>query len=106
MALLANAFNRMADRIQELITSHKELTHTVSYELRTSLARIRFNMEMMKTITSPTITGRKCTHRRVRFALHWPHPKKFGPITQNKAYLNRHRESIDRGQCANRPAAR
>jgi signal transduction histidine kinase len=47
LAPLAEAFNRMADRIQELITSHKELTHTVSHELRTPLARIRFNMEIM-----------------------------------------------------------
>jgi signal transduction histidine kinase len=47
LAPLAEAFNGMANRIQELITSHKELTHTVSHELRTPLARILFNMEMM-----------------------------------------------------------
>jgi len=47
LAPLARAFNSMADRIQELITSHRELTHTVSHELRTPLARIRFDMEMM-----------------------------------------------------------
>jgi signal transduction histidine kinase len=47
LAPLAEAFNGMASRIQELITSHKELTHTVSHELRTPLARILFNMEMM-----------------------------------------------------------
>jgi signal transduction histidine kinase len=37
----------MADRIQELIRSHKELTHAVSHELRTPLARLRFSMEMI-----------------------------------------------------------
>ena len=47
LAPLAEAFNHMAQRIQELIVSHKELTHTVSHELRTPLARILFNMEMM-----------------------------------------------------------
>lgn len=47
LAPLAEAFNGMANRIQELITSHKELTHMVSHELRTPLARILFNMEMM-----------------------------------------------------------
>jgi signal transduction histidine kinase len=47
LAPLAQTFNSMADRIQELITSHRELTHTVSHELRTPLARIRFDMEMM-----------------------------------------------------------
>jgi signal transduction histidine kinase len=53
LSLLADAFNRMADRIQELITSHKELTHTVSHELRTPLARIRFSMEMMASAVEP-----------------------------------------------------
>ena len=53
LAPLAESFNRMADRIQELITSHKELTHTVSHELRTPLARIRFNMEMMASAVAP-----------------------------------------------------
>jgi signal transduction histidine kinase len=47
LASLAVAFNSMANRIQELITSHKELVHTISHELRTPLARIRFDMEMM-----------------------------------------------------------
>ena len=47
LAPLAGVFNGMANRIQELIASHKELTHTVSHELRTPLARIRFNLEMM-----------------------------------------------------------
>lgn len=47
LAPLGEAFNSMADRIQELIASHKELTHTVSHELRTPLARIRFSLEMM-----------------------------------------------------------
>ena len=47
LAHLANAFNSMADHIQELIRSHKELTHAVSHELRTPLARLRFSMEMI-----------------------------------------------------------
>jgi two-component system sensor histidine kinase RstB/two-component system sensor kinase ParS len=56
LAPLAQAFNSMADRIQELITSHRELTHTVSHELRTPLARIRFDMEMMAS-------ARECVQR-------------------------------------------
>lgn len=56
LAPLAQTFNSMADRIQELITSHRELTHTVSHELRTPLARIRFDMEMMAS-------ARDCTRR-------------------------------------------
>jgi signal transduction histidine kinase len=50
---LASGFNLMADRIQELISSHKELTHTISHELRTPLSRIRFNMEMFMSSAEP-----------------------------------------------------
>jgi signal transduction histidine kinase len=53
LAHLANAFNSMAARIQELIRSHKELTHAVSHELRTPLARLRFSMEMIATADEP-----------------------------------------------------
>ncbi|MDK9705734.1 MAG: ATP-binding protein [Desulforhopalus sp.] len=49
LALLAQAFNTMADRIQELISSHKELTNAVSHELRTPLSRLRFGLEMLET---------------------------------------------------------
>ena len=45
----AHAFNAMADRIQQLISSHKELTNAVSHELRTPLARLRFGMEMLQS---------------------------------------------------------
>ena len=48
---LAGTFNAMADRIQGLISSHKELTNAVSHELRTPIARLRFSMEMLDTST-------------------------------------------------------
>ncbi len=51
MYRLAGTFNAMADRIQSLISSHKELTNAVSHELRTPLARLRFGMEMLETST-------------------------------------------------------
>ncbi len=44
---MADSFNTMADRIQQLINSHKELTHAVSHELRTPISRLRFGMEML-----------------------------------------------------------
>ncbi len=50
---MADAFNTMADRIQQLIRSHKELTNAVSHELRTPIARMRFSLEMLKTATAP-----------------------------------------------------
>lgn len=49
LAHLKLTFNAMADRIENLIASHKELTNAVSHELRTPLSRIRFGMEMVKT---------------------------------------------------------
>jgi signal transduction histidine kinase len=52
LAPLADAFNRMADRIQELIDSQRELTNAVSHELRTPIARIRFSLEMLASATN------------------------------------------------------
>jgi two-component system OmpR family sensor kinase len=43
---LANTFNKMARRIRELISSHKEMTYAVSHELRTPLARMKFALAM------------------------------------------------------------
>lgn len=51
---LAESFNAMADRIQHLISSHKELTNAVSHELRTPLARLRFGMEMLQSSVDET----------------------------------------------------
>lgn len=53
LVLLAQAFNTMADRIQQLISSHKELTNAVSHELRTPLSRLRFGLEMLETTEDP-----------------------------------------------------
>ncbi len=46
---LAHAFNTMAERIGQLISSHKELTNAVSHELRTPLSRLKFGLEMIET---------------------------------------------------------
>jgi len=45
---LAMAFNRMAERIRDLISSHKNLTNAVSHELKTPLTRLRFSHEMLR----------------------------------------------------------
>jgi len=44
----------MADRIQELISSQKELTHAISHELRTPISRTRFSLEMLENSTKET----------------------------------------------------
>lgn len=49
LASLVQGFNAMAERIERLIDSHKELTRAVAHELRTPIARLRFGMEMSQT---------------------------------------------------------
>lgn len=44
---LAAAFNAMAERIDELLASHQEMTSAVSHELRTPLARMKFALEIV-----------------------------------------------------------
>lgn len=49
LTLLVHRFNAMAERIERLIDSHRELTRAVAHELRTPIARLRFGMEMSQT---------------------------------------------------------
>lgn len=58
LAPLANTFNQMAERIQQLINSQKELTNAVSHELRTPIARLRFGVEMVETSSIPAERAR------------------------------------------------
>lgn len=44
---VAQSFNKMAGRIQYLVTAHRDLTNAVAHELRTPLARFKFSMEML-----------------------------------------------------------
>lgn len=46
-APLAETLNGMAERIQQLIATHRELASSVSHELRTPIARLRFGLEML-----------------------------------------------------------
>jgi len=50
---LAQAFRRMAARIDSLISSHKDMSNAVSHEIKTPLARMRFEIEMARTATNP-----------------------------------------------------
>ena len=49
LTFLVHRFNAMAERIERLIDSHRELTRAVAHELRTPIARLRFGMEMSQT---------------------------------------------------------
>lgn len=46
-APLAETLNTMAERVQQLIATHKELSCGISHELRTPIARMRFALEML-----------------------------------------------------------
>lgn len=50
---VAQTFNAMAERIESLVSAHKELTHAVSHELRTPLARFKFSLEMLSRTLDP-----------------------------------------------------
>lgn len=45
--LLADTLNAMAERVQRLIATQKELSSAISHELRTPIARLRFALEML-----------------------------------------------------------
>lgn len=45
--LLSQTLNAMAERIQRLIATQKELSSAISHELRTPIARLRFALEML-----------------------------------------------------------
>ncbi|MGB7327577.1 MAG: ATP-binding protein, partial [Rubripirellula sp.] len=49
---IVGAFNQMAERVESLLRSQKELLQAVSHELRTPLARIKFATELVRTADS------------------------------------------------------
>ncbi|MBI4357356.1 MAG: HAMP domain-containing protein [Gammaproteobacteria bacterium] len=49
---VSEAFNYMAERIESLIRSQQELTNAISHELRTPIARICFELEMVNMAMS------------------------------------------------------
>jgi len=49
---LAEAFRRMARRIDGLIGSHKDMSNAVAHEIKTPLARMRFGIEMARATES------------------------------------------------------
>ncbi|MCF6202702.1 MAG: ATP-binding protein [Methylococcaceae bacterium] len=49
IAPVADAFNFMTQHIEELVVAHKDLTHAVSHELKTPLARFKFSLEIISS---------------------------------------------------------
>ena len=46
-ASLSDTMNSMAERVQQLLATHRELSCGISHELRTPIARMRFALEML-----------------------------------------------------------
>lgn len=53
IADIENEFNRMAARIETLVSDNKLLSSAVSHDLRTPLARLRFGIEAIKETKNP-----------------------------------------------------
>ena len=49
---IAAAFNGMAERVQGLLRSHRDLEQSVAHELRTPLAQLKFDLELARTTDS------------------------------------------------------
>jgi len=55
---ISASFNNMADKIEKLIKSNRDLTNAVAHELRTPIARIKFELENLKMNSdSPSVGG-------------------------------------------------
>jgi two-component system sensor histidine kinase RstB len=52
-APLSDTMNSMAERVQQLIATHRELSSAISHELRTPIARMRFALEMLSGTDEP-----------------------------------------------------
>jgi signal transduction histidine kinase len=48
-------FNRMADRIQQLLDDNKLLSRAVSHDLKTPIARLRFGIEALEETQNPAL---------------------------------------------------
>lgn len=50
---IASAFNGMAERVQALVRSHRDLEQSVAHELRTPLAQLKFDLELARGTSDP-----------------------------------------------------
>jgi two-component system, OmpR family, sensor kinase len=59
---LAEAFRRMAARIDGLIGSHKDMSNALSHEIKTPLARMLFEIELARVAGDPAALQRHLDH--------------------------------------------
>lgn len=56
---LGRQFNRMADRVQDLLETQRGILRAVSHELRTPTSRIRFGLDLLETAQSDEERARR-----------------------------------------------
>jgi len=62
IADIENEFNRMAQRIETLVSDNKLLSDAVSHDLRTPLARLRFGIEALQETQNPQLRDKYQRH--------------------------------------------
>jgi two-component system OmpR family sensor kinase len=65
---LAEAFRRMAARIDSLVGAQKDLSNAMSHEIKTPLARMRFELEMARTAVQAETRARHLSNIDVDIA--------------------------------------
>jgi signal transduction histidine kinase len=65
---LGRSFNTMAERIQTLLTTERQLLQDVSHELRSPLARLTFEAEMVRKTTDRDATATRLRHEIERLS--------------------------------------
>ena len=56
---IATGFNVMAERVQRLLRSHRDLEQGVAHELRTPLAQLKFDLELARTAGTEAERGER-----------------------------------------------
>jgi two-component system sensor histidine kinase CpxA len=65
---LGRSFNAMAERIETLLMTERQLLQDVSHELRSPLARLTFEAEMVRKTTDRDVTATRLRHEIERLS--------------------------------------
>jgi signal transduction histidine kinase len=91
---LAQAFRRMAARIDSLVSSQKDMSNAMSHEIKTPLARMRFEIEMARNAADPAELARHLNNINVDIA----ELDAFVTATLDYAILERAEIALNLGQ--------
>jgi len=94
VAPLADAFGRMARRIDGLIGSHKDMANAMSHEIKTPLARMRFEIELARSAETREALLRHLDHLNTDIA----ELNAFVSATLEYAVLERAEVALNIGQ--------